>query len=257
MGGMTGRRITAAAAALAVSGGAGTMLVALIAAPGAWWQGYVSEAGTAGQPYAVPYRWGLVVLAVGVALLAAALRAGGRREARQGRPTGWWLPNGRPPDGRPLGSQTPAGRTAAAWWQHRPTLHTAAVLCLGVASLMAATSGVVPCTDRCPLPPYEPTTVGDVVHTVASIVGLLLLAAAMAALAFAGRHPVERRLAAVAVTSMVPLGVALGATMLITGRNTLGAVLERLVLVIAVSWLVGAATLESRPARRRVRPPHR
>ena len=112
MEGMTRRY--AAASALLVTAGALTMLVSLVAAPGSWLAGYVSEAGTSGLPYAVPYRCGLVLLAAGVACLGAALR-------------------------RPL--------TA-------PALFAAAGL--------ATVSAVVPCTDRCPLPPYEPTTPADV-----------------------------------------------------------------------------------------------
>ena len=229
MDAMTRKQRSAAAAALAVTAGAGTMLVALVAAPGAWWQGYVSEAGTSGQPYAPAYRWGLAVLSAGVALLAAA----------------WWP--AAPPGNEPQPEPVRAGR----FDRHVPRLLRITPGLLAAAAALAATSGVVPCTDRCPLPPYEPTTTGDVVHTAASVLGLLTLAAAMAAAVVTGSRRAERRLAAVAVLPFVALGVALGATMLVVGRVTLGAVLERLVLVIAVSWLVGAALLTAiRPDRR-------
>jgi len=111
----------AALGGAAVLAGALTMLAGLVAAPGPWTRGYVSEAGTTGMPLATAYRWGLVGLAVGVALLGGALRGGSRPVA----------------------------------------------LLLGAAGLLAATSGVVPCTSGCPLPPYEQTTVADVTHTVA------------------------------------------------------------------------------------------
>ena len=205
--------MAAAAAALTVCGGSATMLVALVAAPGEWWRGYVSEAGTSGQPYAVAYRWGLVVLAAGVALLGVARRPDGTRGPGGAR----WVER----HGRWLAAVTP--------------------VLLAAAATLAATSGVVPCTDRCPLPPYEPTTVADVVHTVASAAGLVVLAAAMGAVWATGPHRAERWLAAVAALTMVPLGLALGTTMLAAGRVPTGAVLERLVLVIAVSWLVGTA----------------
>ena len=78
MEGMTRRY--AAASALTVTAGALTMLVSLIAAPGSWLVGYVSEAGTSGLPYAVPYRCGLVLLAAGVALLGAAVRVVGLQD---------------------------------------------------------------------------------------------------------------------------------------------------------------------------------
>ncbi|MEU8820709.1 DUF998 domain-containing protein [Actinoplanes sp. NPDC048796] len=186
-------RFLAVASALAVTGGAVTMLVALVAAPGSWLAGYVSEAGTAGVPYAVPYRAGLVVLAVGVALLGAAVRI-------------------------PLAS---------------PALFAAAGL--------AAVSGVVPCTNQCPLPPYEPTTPADVVHASATILGMLMLAAAMAAMWWYAGDRTRKGLAAGGVALTVPLGAALGLTMLLAGRGTLGATLERLLLAEAVVWLVGTA----------------
>jgi hypothetical protein len=197
----------AALAGVTVLAGALTMLAGLIAAPGPWTAGYVSEAGTTGMPLDLAYRWGLGGLALGVALLGAALHR----------------------DSRPV-----------------------AVL-LGVAAVLAATSGVVPCTDGCPLPPYEPTTVADVSHTVASVIGMVVLAGAMALIALSRTFDVVlRRLATVAVAVIVPLGAALGLTMLLAGRGPLGATLERATLVVAVSWLIGTAlgTALPRPTRR-------
>jgi len=186
----------AAWAGLAVLAGALTMLAGLIAAPGPWLGGYVSEAGTTGQPLAGAYRLGLVFLALGVAVLGRALH----------------------PVSRPV-----------------------AVL-LGLAAVLAGTSGAVPCTSGCPLPPFEPTTVSDVAHTAASIVGMVALAGAMAAVALGTVFgPVLRRLAGVAAALIVPLGGALGLTMLFAGRGELGALLERGALVVAVAWLIGTA----------------
>lgn len=201
---MTSTRLAAGAAALAVTAGAGTMLAALIAAPGPWWQGYVSEAGTAGRPHADAYRWGLLLLGVGVAVLGRALR--------------------------------PGPRVVAA--------------CLTTAAVLAGASAAVPCSSRCPLPPYEPTTPADVVHTAASIAGMVMLAGAMAAVALTGHRRATRRLAAGAVAVVVPLGAALGLTMLLAGRGPLGAALERLLLAAAVSWLVGTALLSAFPRPR-------
>ncbi|MGX6600970.1 DUF998 domain-containing protein [Micromonosporaceae bacterium Da 78-11] len=214
---MTRTRLTAAAAALSVTGGAVTMLFALVAAPGPWWQGYVSEAGTAGQPYAVPYRWGLILLALGVAVLGGAT----------GRPT-----------------RRPVGRL------DRRLAGPVTAVCLLVAAVLAGTSGVVPCSNLCPLPPYEPTTLADVVHTAASILGMAVLTGAMAAVWRTGARPVIRRLAATGVALMVPLGATLGLTMVLVGRGSLGAVLERLLLVVAVSWLVGTASLTAATSSR-------
>jgi hypothetical protein len=212
MVGMTRTRLLAAVAGLVVTGGAVTMLIALVATPGAWWQGYVSEAGTARQPYATAYRTGLIVLAAGVGLLGLALRPDKRL------PGGW-------PDRVRDGSVTAAALLTAA--------------------ALAGASGVVPCTDRCPLPPYEPTTVADVVHAGASIAGLVVLAGAMAATWFAEVRAATRRLAAGAAALMVPLGAVFGLSLLTVGRSLFGALAERLILIIAVSWVVGTAALSS------------
>ncbi len=212
MVGMTRNRRTAAAAALAVAGGAAVMLGALAATPGVGWRGYVSEAGTAGQPYDVAYRSGLIVLAVGVALLGRAL-----------------LPAKRLPGG----------------WSDRLRDGTVTGTALLVAAALAGTSGAVPCTDRCPLPPYEPTTVADVVHAGASIAGMAVLAGAMTAIHWVEVRPATRRLASVAVAVLVPLCAAFGLGLLFVGRSTFGAVAERLILVVAVTWLVGTAALSS------------
>lgn len=125
----------------------------------------------------------------------------------------------------------------------RPASPSLAAL-FGSAALLAGTSGAVPCTDRCPLPPFEPTTASDVIHTSASILGMAVMAGAMAFLALSPAfRPAMRRLAAVSAALTVPLGGALGLTMLFAGRGPLGAILERILLTVAVSWLTGTALL--------------
>jgi len=191
-------RITGAAAGIAILVGALTMLVALVAVPGPWLRGYVSEAGTAEMPFAAAYRCGLILLALGVGLLGLALRRSSRLVA----------------------------------------------VLLGAAGATAATSGAVRCSSQCPLPPFEPTTVSDVVHAAASIVGMVVLAGAMAMIALSSVwRPAARRLAAGAAALTFPLGGVLGLTMLFVGRDPVGAVLERLVLTVAVSWLIGTSLL--------------
>ena len=115
---------------------------------------------------------------------------------------------------------------------------------LAVAAGLCATSGAVACTRGCPLPPFEPTTVADVVHTSASILGLFTVAAAMVAVALTkSLGPAIRRLAVCATALVVPLGGSLGLTMLLVGRSSLGASLERILLFVAVSWLIGTCLL--------------
>jgi hypothetical protein len=208
---MTRTRLLAAAAGAAVLVGAVVMLVALVAAPGSWWWGYVSEAGTAGQPFAVAYRWGLLLLALGVGLLGVAF-------ARQ-------LPNS-------------GGRFRLV---RRPGAVISRLL--GAAAVMAGTSGAVSCSNQCPLPPFEPTTVADVVHTAAGIVGMVMLALAMLAVTLLDPLPAARRLAAIGAVLTVPLGISLGLVMFLVGRGALGATLERLLLAVVVSWLIGTSLL--------------
>lgn len=219
---MTRTRLSAAAAGTAVAAGAFVMLATLVAAPGPWTRGYVSEAGTSGQPYAVAYRWGLIVLGLGVALLGIALLS-------RARATG----PAHVPD-----------RASARLWQ-RPAVRSGLVagVLLLPAAVLASISGAVACSNQCPLPPYEPTTLADVIHTAASIVGMVLLAGAMVAVCLAGLRPAARRLSVVAAALTVPLGGALGLTMLFAGRGQLGATLERMLLVVSVSWLVGTSLL--------------
>jgi len=125
-----------------------------------------------------------------------------------------------------------------------------AALLLAATAVLAGTSGVVPCTANCPLPPFEPTTPTDVVHAAASIAGMAVLAGAMLAVAVSRLRPAVRRLAIGAAALTVPLGGWLGLIMLFVGRGQLGATLERILLVVAVSWLIGTAGLLSRPGGR-------
>jgi hypothetical protein len=231
-----------AGAGTAVLAGAVIMLVAVLAAPGPWIHGYVSEAGTAGQPLAITYRWGLSLLAVGVALLGPALV---RRTRSSPAPDGSAGPC-RQFLGQPfVGRQDPGRQDPDRHFLDRHFLRSArlaAALLIGSA-VFAGTSAAIPCSNQCPLPPFEPTTPADVVHTAASIVGMVLLAAAMVAVALADLRRAQRRLAVVAAAGTVPVGATLGLTMLFVGRGPVGAGLERLLLVIAVSWLIGTSLL--------------
>jgi hypothetical protein len=191
-------RILGAVSGAAIVVGALTVLAAVVAMPGSWLLGYVSEAGTAEQPLAMAYRGGLVLLALGTGLLGLALRGVSR---------------------------------------------IVGVL-LATTGVLAAISGSVPCSRSCPLPPFEPTTVSDVVHATASIIGVAVLAAAMVTVALSSAwRPAARRLAVGAAGLTVPLGGVLGVLMLFVGRSQAGATLERLLLAVAVSWLIGMTLL--------------
>ncbi len=132
---------------------------------------------------------------------------------------------------------------AGSFW---PLSRGAAALLL-VSGLGAGTSGAVPCTAGCPLPPYEPSTPADLVHTGAAIAGLTCCALAMLLLAVRPLTPAALRRAAVrgaAVT--VPLGLAEAAAMALAGRGAVTGAVERVLLCWVVAWLCGAALLRSR-----------
>lgn len=195
-------RGTAVAAATAVLMGAVTMAGTLVATPGPWTRGYVSEAGTAGMPHATGYALGVGALALGVALLGRYFAAATTRDR--------------------------ATRAAAAL--------------LGVAALMAGTSAAVPCSGGCPLPPYEAYTAADLVHTGAAVVGMAAVFLAMVAVALsAAVPPVQRRLAGAFAAVTFPPAATEGLGMLLVGRGPLTAVAERVLLTVTVGWLLGAS----------------
>lgn len=68
------RRVAARVAAICVVAGAVAVTIAVICGPGPGLSGYVSEAGAASSSYALTYRFGIFGLAVGLLLLAAAVR---------------------------------------------------------------------------------------------------------------------------------------------------------------------------------------
>ncbi|MFB9234345.1 DUF998 domain-containing protein [Plantactinospora siamensis] len=74
MGATSRHRVAGAAATFCAAAGATAVIVALVAGPTAGFTGYVSEAGVADSGYAGTYRGGVLGLAAGLLLLAAALR---------------------------------------------------------------------------------------------------------------------------------------------------------------------------------------
>lgn len=163
--------------------------------------GYVSEAGVPGAPASTMYRLGVTAVAVGVGLLAAALRR---------------------------------------------VTRLAAIALAGAAPL-ALTSGAVPCTPGCPLPPHETPGAIDLVHAVASTGGLLLVAVAMTFVAFeAPPHTRLRWISRVGVGLTVPLLGAAGLAILVVGRGYIAGLLERAALGGVLGWLAVTAHVQSR-----------
>jgi hypothetical protein len=118
---------------------------------------------------------------------------------------------------------------------------------LTAAAAAAAVSGTVPCTPGCPLPPYQETTVADVVHAAASIAGLAAVALAMLWLAVLPTTPAGLRWAAGAGAALtVPLGLLEAATMLVVGRGAVAGAVERVLLCVVVAWLAALAWVRYR-----------
>ncbi|GGK16599.1 hypothetical protein GCM10010124_06540 [Pilimelia terevasa] len=180
---------------------------------------FVSEAGTALAPAPALYRHGLLAAALGIAGLAYALH----RAAVAGPGT--------------------AGRAAPA--------------ALALAAPLAAVSGAVACSARCPLPPYERTTAADLVHAGASIAACAAIALAMLVLARQAADAALRRRTAAAAAVAVPLFAAVAVCLLAVGRATVTGLCERAALGAAVAWLLYLAWHLARrrhPAARRVGP---
>ncbi|GAA0800902.1 hypothetical protein GCM10009524_18570 [Spirilliplanes yamanashiensis] len=118
---------------------------------------------------------------------------------------------------------------------------------LVVSAAGAGTSGAVPCSPGCPLPPYEPATAADLVHGGAAIGGMAALALAMLLLAATPAAAwALRRVAGFGALVLVPLGVLQALTMLVLGRGATGGVVERVMLCVVTAWLTGAAALRLR-----------
>ncbi|MET8232290.1 DUF998 domain-containing protein [Micromonospora sp. NPDC005298] len=123
-----------------------------------------------------------------------------------------------------------------------PGIRVASAL-LAVGAVCTAVSGAVTCSAGCPLPPFEETTVADLVHGGASIAATAAVVLSMVALAVSGAAGrTVRRLGAWAAVLALPLCAAVGLGMLVVGRGALVGVLERLVLALAVLWGVATAT---------------
>jgi len=107
----------------------------------------------------------------------------------------------------------------------------------------AAVSGAVSCSPGCPLPPYENSTVSDLVHAGASLAAGALFTLALGALVLSRRAGRLRVLAGVGFAVLAPFGLTIVALMLAVGRSGITAVLERAILVAALGWVLSACWL--------------
>lgn len=108
---------------------------------------------------------------------------------------------------------------------------------LAVSALATVVSAGVSCRSACPLPPFDRTTLADLVHGGASIAAVAgtVFAILTVALTVEVARPL-RRLAVVAAVVAVPLSGAAGAALLVVGRGVLTGTVERLLLFDLTAW---------------------
>jgi hypothetical protein len=129
-----------------------------------------------------------------------------------------------------------------------PTVPAAGWL-LVVSGAFAGVSGAVPCSEGCPLPPYEATTMADLVHAAASVVAVGASTLAMGAVALGPEADDRwRRASRTAFWITGGLVALAAAAMLGLGRGYVTGLLERVILVGSCGWvLYTCAHLARRP----------
>jgi len=131
----------------------------------------------------------------------------------------------------------------------RPAARLATAL-LAASAAATVLSGAVTCSGGCPLPPFEPATVADLVHGGASIAAVAGSVFAMLAVALAPVARSLRRLAAGSAAFALPLSATIGVAMLLLGRGRVVGVLERLLLAAVAVWAAttAVAIADGRPS---------
>ncbi|MDO9397036.1 MAG: DUF998 domain-containing protein [Herbiconiux sp.] len=164
---------------------------------------YVSELGAAGEPNAEQFRWGMTMVAVAAAVVAAC--------APRLSPRVRWL-----------AVLPPAGVLAGA------------ALAFGIASQ-------VTCTTGCPLPVGDAFTWQDLVHTVCAVIGFAGAAFVMLQLAVDARHRRLARFSLFSAVAVAVIAGVGGLLSLLRFGTHVGGVLELVATTIALLWLVGVA----------------
>jgi hypothetical protein len=116
-------------------------------------------------------------------------------------------------------------------------------LLLVVGAAFATVSSFVSCTDGCPLPPYEPTTLVDLVHASTSILAVLACVAAMLVLAVAPDPSPLRAAARLWLVPALPLLAYAGISLLAVGRGLSTGTSEKVMLLVVIGWTVTTAGL--------------
>jgi hypothetical protein len=217
--------------------GAAFVVVGVSALDRPWSGGYVSEAGAVTSAHHAIYRAGVGLVAAALGLLGAALMTQ-RASASSLAATATTVTS-------PTGASPAATPGAMSWW---PSWIPAAGIVLAAASVFGIASSRVSCTTGCPLPPYQATTVPDLIHAAASIAAVALAAVAMVSLAVSRPPGVVRWFARAGAAVCVPLLVFLAVAILAVGRGRLTAVTERVALALVLAWALATALAIARRA---------
>lgn len=191
-------------AAVAVAAGTLVFGRAVVASQGWWYDGFVSETGQPGAPYAGAYRLGILLMAVGLLLLGCAVFP-------LVLSPGWAVP--------------------------------AAAGLLALASAFATTSSFISCSAGCPLPPYERPTFADFVHAGSSVAGMLACLGAMSALAATATGSAVRQACRVWLVVAVPLVGLAAVTLLALGRGYTTGTSEKLLLAVIIGWALTVSSI--------------
>jgi Protein of unknown function (DUF998) len=130
---------------------------------------------------------------------------------------------------------------AAALALRDPAPLAAGVLAVAVPCLLL--SSAARCSRGCPLPPFQRTTAGDLIHAGASIAAVGFCALAMLAAAWRGLDPLVRRVSRLCSALTLPVLFAMAAALVTVGHGVFTGVVERLSLVGCLAWLVGVSGL--------------
>ncbi len=122
-------------------------------------------------------------------------------------------------------------------------------LVLGLAAPCLLVSTTARCSKGCPLPPFERTTVGDLVHAGASIAAVGLCALAMLVAAWRSAERRVRSLSRWSAVLTIPVLTAMAIGLLTVGHSVFTGVVERIALAGCLAWLVGIGGLGLRRTR--------
>lgn len=123
----------------------------------------------------------------------------------------------------------------------------AAAVLLAAGGVLGTVSGSVSCTAGCPLPPFDRTSVADLVHGGASALAVAACTLAMLAVGRAATDRGTRSLSLAAFALVAPLVALEGLGMLTVGRGYVTGLIERATLVASSAWIIAVALRQARP----------